>query len=168
MKNIILLVFWALISASCGTVTFNMSGATVGNARSCQINFFENHADIVIPTLSAQLTDQLKDRIQSRTSLRLVNSNAEVMFEGEITGYNIQPQQITAANVAARDRLTVTVRVRFTNELDPDKNYSRSFSRFGEAASGAIEIGSSVESTLIGEILEELIEDIFNEAFASW
>ena len=168
MKRIGLLAFLAIVAASCGTVTFNMSGATVGNATTCQINFFENHADNVNPRLGAMITDELKDKIQSSTRLRLVNSNADVMFEGEITGYNIQPQQITAQGRPAMDRLTITVRVRFTNELDPDKNYDRSFSRFQEATSGTITVGSAIENNLIEEILNELMEDIFNAAFASW
>jgi len=168
MKKISLLVILALVSASCGVVSFNMSGANIGNARTCQINFFENHADIVNPRLSAQITDALKDKIESSTSLRLVNNNADVMFEGEITGYNIQPQQITAAGRPAMDRLTITVRVRFTNELEPDNNYNRSFSRFQEAATGTITSGSAVENTLVEDILNELIEDIFMGAFASW
>jgi len=168
MKRIGFLALLVIISASCGTVTFNMSGATVGNASTCQISFFENHADNVNPRLSAMITDELKDKIQSSTSLRLVNSNADVMFEGTITSYSIQPQQITADGRPAMDRLTIAVRVRFNNELDPDKNFDRSFSRFQESASGSITVGSSVENTLIDEILEELMEDIFNAAFASW
>jgi hypothetical protein len=143
-----------------------MSGATIGNAKTCQVGYFENRADIVNPRLSAEMTDALKDKIQASTSLRLVNSNADVMFEGEITGYNVQPQQITAQSVAAQDRLTVTVKVRFTNELDPDKNYDKSFSRFQQYPGG--ESLSSHESKLVELILEELMEDIFNEAFANW
>jgi len=143
-----------------------MSGASVGNARTCQVNFFENRAEIVNPALSALMTDALKDKIQSSTSLKLVNNNADVMFEGEITGYAVQPQQVMATGVASKDRLTVTVRVRFVNELDPDKDYDRSFSRFQEYTGGTPL--SSVESQLVDDILKELMEDIFNEAFAAW
>ena len=167
MKKICsLLTLYAIVCYSCGTVTFNMSGANIGNAQTCQVNFFENRAEIVNPRLSAELTDALKDKVQSSTSLRLVNSDADVMFEGEITGYNVQAQQVTAAQVAARDRLTITVRVKFTNELDPDKNYDRSFSRFQEYPGGTSL--SSVEAQLVEDILAEMMEDIFNEAFATW
>ena len=162
----VLFTLLAFVSVTCGSVTFNMSGATIGNAKTCQVGYFENRADIVNPRLSAEMTDALKDKIQASTSLRLVNSNADVMFEGEITGYNVQPQQITAQSVAAQDRLTVTVKVRFTNELDPDKNYDKSFSRFQQYPGG--ESLSSHESKLVELILEELMEDIFNEAFANW
>jgi len=143
-----------------------MSGASVGNARTCQINYFDNRAEILYAPLSGELTDALKDKIQSSTSLKLVTSNADVMFEGEITGYAIQPQQISASGVAQKDRLTVTVRVRFTNELDPDKNFEKSFSRFDEYPGG--EDIKAHESRLVGEILVDIIEDIFNEAFAAW
>ena len=166
MKKLSLFVILAIVSVSCGTVRFNMSGADIGNAKTCQVNYFDNRADIVNPRLSAEMTDALKDKIQSSTSLKLVNSSADVMFEGEITGYSVQPQQVTASGVAAKDRLTVTVKVRFTNELDPDKNYDRSFSRFQEYTGGTSL--SSVESQLVEDILKELMEDIFNEAFASW
>ena len=167
MKKIIALVFWAIIACSCGSVSFNMTGASIGNARTCHVVYFENRADIVNPRLSALMTDALKDKIQSSSSLRLVNSNADVLFEGEITGYNVQPQQITAGGTAAKDRLTITVKVKFTNELDDEKSYDKSFSRFQECDGGAM-VSSSVEAQLVDDILLELMEDIYNEAFASW
>ena len=166
MKKIFIYFIWAFVPLSCGSVSFNMSGANFGNAKTCQVNYFENRADIVNPRLSAQITDALKDKIQSNSSLRLVNSNGDVAFEGEITGYNVQPQQITAQNVAAEDRLTVTVKVKFTNLTDPEKDYDKSFSRF-QNFTGGVSL-TSVEGSLVELILVELMEDIYNEAFATW
>jgi len=165
-RTVIMLIFGAIVLVSCGKVTFNMSGASIGNAKTCQVVYFENRADIVNPRLAAQMTDALKDKIQGSSSLRLVNNNADVMFEGEITGYNVQPQQVTATGTAARDRLTITVKVRFNNELDPDKNYDKSFSRFQEYPGGASL--SAHEAQLVEDILKELMEDIYNEAFSAW
>ena len=166
MKKIIAAFLMAYAVYSCGRVSFNMSGASIGNAKTCQVVYFENRADDVNPRLSAEITDALKDKIQSSSSLRLVNSNADVTFEGQITGYTIQPQQIVQGGTAEKDRLTVTVKVKFTNELDPEKNYDKSFSRFQEFSRGTSL--STVEGQLVGEILKELMEDIYNEAFASW
>jgi len=165
-RTVIMLVFGAIVFFSCGRVSFNMSGASIGNAKTCQVVYFENRADIVNPRLAAQMTDALKDKIQGSSSLRLVNSSADVMFEGEITGYNVQPQQVTATSGAARDRLTITVKVKFINELDPDKNYDKSFSRFDEYPGGASL--SAHEAQLVEAILLELMEDIYNEAFSAW
>jgi len=165
-KAVIILILGVIVFSSCGRVSFNMSGASIGNAKTCQVVYFENRADIVNPRLAAQMTDALKDKIQGSSSLRLVNNNADVMFEGEITGYNVQPQQVTAMGAAARDRLTITIKVRFNNELDPDKNYDKSFSRFQEYPGGASL--SSHEAQLVEDILKELMEDIYNEAFSAW
>jgi len=162
----VLFTLLAFVSVTCGTVKFNMSGADIGNAKTCQVSYFENRADIVNPRLSAQMTDALKDKIQSSSSLRLVNSNADVIFEGEITAYSIQPQQITAAGRPAEDRLTVSVKLKFTNMLDSEKNYDKSFSRFQQGTSGAIT--GAVEDKLVEDIIDELMEDIYNEAFANW
>jgi len=144
-----------------------MSGATIGSAKTCLVIYFENRAEIVNPRLSAQMTDALKDKVQSSSSLRLVTSNADVTFEGVITGYTVQPQQITAQNVAAQDRLTITVKVKFTNVLDSEKDYDKSFSRFQNFTAGA-SLSSIEGGPLIEEILNELMEDIYNEAFAAW
>ena len=159
-------VLFAIVPASCGKVTFNMSGASFGEARTCQVNFFENRADIVNARLSSLVTDALKDKIQANSSLRLVNSNADVLFEGEITGYTVQPQQVTASGTAAKDRLSVTIKVKFTNVLESEKSFDKSFSRFQEYTGGASL--NSVEGGLVEDILKELMEDIFNEAFSSW
>ena len=167
MKKIIIIIFWVFVPFSCGKVSFNMSGASIGNARTCLVVYFENRADIVNPRLSAQMTDALKDKIQSSSSLRLVTNNADVTFEGEITGYSVQPQQITAQNVAAKDRLTITVKVKFTNILDSEKDYDKSFSRFQEFPAGS-SLSSIEGGPLVEEILKELMEDIYNEAFAAW
>jgi len=165
MKKIIAIVFGAIAICNCGRVSFNMSGASIGAAKTCQVVYFENRAEDVYTRLSPLMTDALKDKIQSSSSLRLVNSNADVTFEGVITGYVVLPQQIVQGGTAAEDKLTITVKVKFINELDPEKNYDKSFSRFQVCSGGTF---SSAESRLVEDILKELMEDIYNEAFASW
>jgi len=166
MKNIgIISLILAIVAFSCGKVSFNMSGASFGTEKTCQVVYFENRAPIVNARLAALMTDALKDKIQSSTSLKLVNSNADVMFEGEITGYSIQSGQITAQNRAETDRLTVTVKIKYTNMIDPEKSYDKSFSRFSEASGG---MDPSAETRAVELILPEIMEDIYNEAFAQW
>ncbi|MDR1671914.1 MAG: LPS assembly lipoprotein LptE [Bacteroidales bacterium] len=166
MKKLVIIFSIPLILCACGRITFNMSGASVGTAKTCQVNYFENRAEIVNPRLSYLVTEALKDKIQSNTSLSLVNSNADVLFEGEITGYNVQPQAVQASGLPAKDRLTVTVKVKFTNEVKPEYGYEKSFSRFSEFSSGTS--FASVENDLVDEIMEQLMDDIFNAAFSSW
>ncbi len=166
LHSTIVVLTVSILMVGCGKVTFNMSGASVAPAKTCKVNFFENRAEIVNPRLSYQITEALKDKIQSNTSLSLVNGNADVTFEGEITGYSVLPQNVTASGTAAKDRLTVTVKVKFTNELKPENGFEKSFSRFEEYTSGTS--FPSVENSLVEKILEQLMDDIFNEAFSTW
>ncbi len=163
---ILLVVVMPVLFSTCGKVTFNMSGASVAPATTCQVNYFENRAEIVNPSLSYQITEALKKKIQSNTSLLIVNSNANVLFEGEITGYNVQPQAVQASGTAANDRLTITVKVKFTNVVKPENSYDKSFSRYDEYSSSSN--FNSVENQLVENIMTQLMDDIFNEAFSTW
>ena len=94
------------------------------------------------------------------------SDGGDVEFSGEITRYETRPTAITGEETAARNRLTITVRVVYTNYIEPDLDYDTSFSRYEDY--DASQDLSSVEDELIELIVENLIEDIFNRAFVSW
>jgi hypothetical protein len=116
--------------------------------------------------LSRNLTEKLKDKIQSQTSLTLVNESGDILIDGEITGYAVQPAAIQGDNIAAKNRLTVTVHVKYTNSKDDEFDYDTSFSRFEDFDSNASL--DAVENELIDKIADQLVEDIFNKAFVNW
>lgn len=157
------LIYLAVFSA-CGI--YSLSGASTGDAKSAEIPYFQNRASVVQPMLSRNLTEKLKDKIQSQTDLKLVNESGDTVFEGEITGYNVTPAAITGENVAAKNRLTITVKVRFTNNTNNQFDFDSSFSRYADFnATASLE---SVENDLIEDIADQLVEDIFNKAFVNW
>jgi hypothetical protein len=134
--------------------------------QSYSVDYFPNRAPIVQAQLSQLFTDALMDKIQANTSLDLANTGGDVHFSGEITKYETRPTAITGEETAARNRLTIAVRVEYTNLLEPDLDYDTSFSRFEDY--DASQNLSDVENELIELIVENLIEDIFNRAFVSW
>ena len=70
------------------------------------------------------------------------------------------------ADEVSMNRLTVTIKVRFTNTVDPDASFEQSFSRYRDYA--ASRDFSSVESSLVSEIVTELCEDVFNKSVVNW
>ena len=76
------------------------------------------------------------------------------------------PIAIQADETAAKNRLTISVKVRFENKLDLNNNYDQSFSRYADYYS-TTEL-SSIEDELVNQIIAELIDDIFNKAVANW
>jgi len=148
-------------------ISYSFSGASISpEVKTVSVQFFPNRASIVNPTLSQDFTDALKDKIKGQTSLIFENDLGDVNFEGEISDYSTQPLSITGEQRAALNRFTITVKVKFSNAIDPDQDFDSSFSRYRDYDSS--KDLSDVEQDLITEILKDLTEDIFNKAFVNW
>lgn len=169
--NIRRFVTAAICIAACALtgckVTYSLSGASIpANAKTVSIPYFPNNATLVSPTLSSTLTDELQTRFTNQTKLELVPENGDLAFEGEITSYTVQPVAVTSNDMAAMNRLTITVKVKFTNRIDPT-----SISTVHSPPSRNIPLQndlSSVEGTLIPELVTQLVDDIFNAAVSNW
>lgn len=148
-------------------VTYSFSGVNISTeVETFTVEYFPNRAPIVQAQLSQLFTDALIDKIESNTGLDLAESGGDVHFSGEITNYETRPTAITGQETAARNRLTITVRVRYSNSLEPELDYDTSFSRYEDY--DASQNLSDVENELIELIVEDLVEDIFNRAFVNW
>jgi len=165
-KNLVYILFVVTLAlVGCGTYSF--TGASISpDIKTVTVQYFQNRASIVEPTLSQKLTEKLKDKFVSQTNLRLVNANADLIFEGQISDYRTQPIAIQGDQTAAQNRLTITVNVKFSNSKDEKQNFETSFSRFADYSSG--KSLNEVEQTLITEINRQLVDDIFNKAVSNW
>lgn len=156
-----------LISLQGCKVKYSFSGVVIDPAiTTCSVQYFPNRAPLVQAQLSQRFTDALKDRIQGQTRLTLINGVGDVDFTGEIRNYETRPTAITGDETAALNRLSITVRVKYTNFADNALSFDSSFTRFEDYES--TKDLSQVEDELINLILEQLIEDIFNRAFVNW
>lgn len=163
----VLILLAILPGLSSCKVTYSFSGVNISpEVETFTVNYFPNRAAIVQAQLSQTFTDALMDKIQSNTSLEMTTSGGDVEFSGEITGYVTRPTAITGDETAAMNRLTITVRVAYTNYIEPDLDFDSSFSRYEDYSSS--QDLSQVEAQLIELIIENLMEDIFNKAFVSW
>ena len=166
-KSIVFILLASLPVINGCKVKYSFSGVNIDPAiRTCSVQFFPNRAPLVQAQLSQKFTDALKDKIQGQTNLDLINGVGDVDFSGEIRNYETRPTAITGDETAALNRLTIAVRVKYTNYVDPDLSFDSSFSRFENYESS--KDLSQVEDELIALILEQLIEDVFNRAFVNW
>lgn len=148
-------------------MSVSLTGGTIDSrAKTVAINTFPNNASLVNPSLSQSFTTALKDKIQGQTPLTIVSRQGDYEIDGEIIAYTVSPVAIQGNETAAMNRLTITVRVRFTNKFDENQNFEQTFSRYADYASSRNL--SSVESTLVTEINDALTDDIFNKAFVNW
>jgi len=161
-------VFLTVLVALTGcSVSYSFRGVNISDkVQTYSVQYFPNRAPLVQAQLSQVFTDALMDKIQGNTKLDLSNQGGDVQFSGEITRYETRPTAITSAETAARNRLTIAVRVKYTNVVEPELDYDSSFSRYEDY--DASQNLTDVEEALIELIVENLVEDIFNKAFISW
>ncbi|MGY5351978.1 LptE family protein [Wenyingzhuangia sp. IMCC45533] len=163
LKLLALLTLTTMIS--CGIYSF--TGGDTGNAKTIQVDFFNNNAQLVEPTLSQEFTINLQDFFITQTNLNLVKSGGDLQFEGEITRYTITPITATAQQTAAQNRLTIEFNVRFYNRTDETKNFEKRFSHFHDYDANVILEGASLEAAY-DEIFERINQNIFNASVANW
>ena len=121
---------------------------------------------MVSPTLSATLTEALKDKFTRQTKLQQVEDNGDFAFEGEIVGYTSTTASVSSDNYAVLNRLTIRVKVKFTNVIDPDNSFNKEFSAFADYES--TKLLTEVQSELDEQIVEEIVTDIFQAAASNW
>ena len=159
-------VFSCLVSlSSCGVYSF--TGASISpEVKSVSVDFFPSYAALAPANVPQSFTESLRELFVSRTNLDLFTKNGDIQFEGYISDYKTRPVAIQGNETAAQNRLTITVNVTYTNTKNSDKSFEKTFTRFADFE--ATQNLTDVEQTLIEEINEQLILDIFNEAVVNW
>ena len=158
----------AVLFAGCGVaIKYSLSGASIPpDAKTFSVAYFPNNATMVSPILSSTLTDALVDMFSRRTRLTQVDEGGDFAFEGEITNYTSTTSSVSSDEYALLNRLTITVKVRFTNALDDSMSFNRTFSAYEDYES--TQLLTEVEGTLIPEIVDKLVTDIFQASASNW
>lgn len=167
MKNIHYLLAAVVLFTLSGCSVYNFTGTGKIDAKSFQVNYFQNNAELVEPGIERTFTLKLQDIIQNQTNLNLTNSGGDLLYEGEIVEYRISPMTATADQTASENRLTIRVNVRFTNRNKPDDDFEKPFSFYFDYP-GSQQLTGSTLSNALDEIFARITQDIFNESLAKW
>ena len=166
MRN--LLVCLCLLMATACSISYKFNGASIDytKVKTITISDFTNQASYVNPTLAPEFTEELKDIYIRQTRLEQVTANGGLALEGEVTGYDFTPMAVKEDALASQTRLTITVRVRYMNNTNPDEDFEQSFSAYREFDSNLMV--QQVESSLCAEIIEEIVDQVYNATVANW
>ena len=164
-----LLVLTIIVNAC--KIGYSFTGASISpEVKTVFIDFFTNRARVVNPMLSQTFTEAMKDKFVNETGLSMEREQGDLEFSGEITGYEVRPLSIQQSeqgrDFASMNRLTVTVKVVFTNNKDHEQDFNTSFSAYYDWES--TRSLNEVESSAVDVIVEQLVEDIFNKSVANW
>ncbi len=170
LSKSVILFFLGVLATSCGLnkVQYSRSGASIPpEAKTFSVNYIENRAAYVDPSLSNELTEALKQKFRSETNLKeVLDGNGDLHFEGEIIKDFLKPVDITREEYAAQTRLTIVVRIKYTNKIDDKFDYDSQFSAYRDMSE--MQDRTAVGESLVKEIMEQIIEDIYNKAVVNW
>ena len=166
ISAVVSLAATALIVHSCGIYSFTGTSIQT-DVKTVTINYFEYKALKVNPSLSNQITEALQEKFIKLTKLELVDVEGDLEITGAVTGYDVKATAVTANEEAAKNRLTVNVKISFTNRKYPEDDFpDKSFSAYADF--DAMSSLDAVEAELCEQIVEQLCEDIFNATVANW
>lgn len=156
-----------ILCCSCKiNMTFNGASIDYTKTHSISISDFPNHAPLVNPTLSNNLTEGIRDIFTRQTRLTVQRQSGDLELEGEIVGYQLTPMAISADSYSAETKLTVTVKVVFTNNVNPEESFEKTYSAFQTFDSNLLL--TDVQDELCETIITEIAENIYNDTVAKW
>jgi len=166
-SNLYILLFILIAVPSSCKISYSFSGANTGSLRTVSVQYFQDRSNLAPVNLAQTFTDDLKDFIQRQTKLTVINGVAEANFEGEVRVYDGQkPVAISGNDQASLNRFTIAVNIKYTNSKDSKLNFEQTFTQYQDYDSR--KSFQEVESELSGDIVDLIVEDIFNRAFVNW
>lgn len=162
-----LLILTALLLNSC-SISYKFNGASIdySTTKTISIADFPNVAPLVYAPLSNNLSDGIRDLFQRQTRLEQVKRGGNLELEGEITGYSLTPMAVSADSYAAETKLTITVKVRFTNNVAPEESFEKTYSAYQTFDSS--QMLNDVQDELCNTMITEIAEQIYNDTVAKW
>jgi hypothetical protein len=148
-------------------VSYSFSGTSIqADVKTICIEPVVNNATKVNPSLANQLTEELNDKYRKLTRLEQVTEDGDLNLVVTIESYDVRATAVTADEVAAMNRLTVTCKVVFTNVLHTEDNLEQSFAAYEDYDSNnSLDM---VENQLCETIVKKIVDDIFNATVAQW
>jgi len=166
LKKIYYILLFSTLIYAC-KVNYSFSGINISkDIKTYQVDYFPNNAALVVPGLNEDFRNMLIDKINRMTNLTQVSENADLIFEGEITDYSIQPVAQTAHQTAAQNRLTIKIKIDYTNNKNDEESFNKTYSWYQDYPASASQ--NEMETEANEEILEKILEDIFNDTLAKW
>lgn len=165
MKFKIITILTLFLLVSCN-VKYNFTGTGKINAKTFQVNYFQNNAEIVEVGIERTFTQKLQNTIQNQTNLDLVTSGGDLLYEGEIVEYRITPMASNASQQSSQNRMTISINVRYSSKNSEDDNFEKRFSFYHDYDANLLP--SAVLNEALEIIYERITQDIFNESLAKW
>ena len=163
-----MIIMATMIGFSSCLISYRFNGASIDYSKTQSISIadFPNNAALVNPNLSTNLSEGIRDIYSRQTRLQVLRRGGDMELEGEIADYALTPMAISADNLSAETKLTITVKVRFTNNKSPEESFEKTYSAYQTFDSS--QLLTDVQDELCATMITEIAESIYNDTVAKW
>jgi hypothetical protein len=167
IKTLLSLIMLSFLLVSC-SISYKFNGASIDYTKTKTISIvdFPNTAELVYPPLTQVFGEGLRDAYSKQTRLQLLKKGGDLHIEGEITGYQLTPMAIGTDSYAAETKLTMTVKVRFTNNKNPEDDFEKSYS--ASQIFPSTTMLTAVQADLAKTMVADIVDNIYNDTVAKW
>jgi hypothetical protein len=165
--SLVITAMVALVVTAC-SVSYKFNGASIDytKTKTIQIADFPNRASYVWGRMAPIFNEQLKDKYSRQTKLIQVKRKGDLVLEGEITKYEQRNKSVSSEGYSAQTELSMTVKVKFTNNINPTENFDQQFT--AQKSYDSRQQLNAVQEELVTEMVEEICDQIFNATVANW
>ena len=156
-----------MMSASCKvSYKFNQSSIDYTKTKTITIVDFPIRSSYVWGPMQTIFNNELKDQFANHTKLSLVKRNGDLKIEGEITQYSQRNKSVSSEGYSAQTELSMTVNVRFTNNINHKEDFERQFT--STTSYETTQSLASVQEELVTQMVKDITDQIFNATVANW
>ena len=166
LRTSLCLVVLVLLSACSVSYKFNGASIDYSKTKTIQIAEFPIRASYVWGPMGPMFNNELKDKFANHTRLIQVKHNGDLKIEGEITQYQQRNKSVSAEGYSAQTELSMTVNVRFTNNVKHTEDFERTFT--ATATYETTQSLNSVQEELVTQMTKDICDQIFNATVANW
>lgn len=166
--NIVLIVIAISILMTSCSISYKFNGSSIDytKTKSISISDFPNIAELVYPPLSQEFSESLRDLYSKQTRLQFLKKGGDLHLEGEIVGYQLTPMAISADSYASKTKITITIKVRFSNAKNPEDDFEKTYSAFQSFDS--TKMLTDVQAELTKIMIADIVDNIYNDTVAKW
>lgn len=165
MKHLLIIISAITLFGCAGLPSYSFRGGEIPG-KSFSIESFSNAATLVNPNLAIVMQDALQERFTNESNLKYTDESGDANFKGMITNYRISPVQGTGTETVALNRLTITVKITYTNIVDGAQDFDKAFTSFDDFES-TVDF-ASVEDELMESISKKLVDLVYNQVLVDW
>ena len=168
MRSLLPLYLFTFLSLTACSVSYKFNGASIDytKTKTIQIADFPIRASYVWGPMAPMFNNELKDQFANHTRLSQVKRNGDLKIEGEITQYQQRNKSVSAEGYSAQTELSMTVNVRFTNNVNHNDDFERQFT--ATSTYETTQSLNSVQEQLVQEMVKDICDQIFNATVANW